>query len=91
MLSYRALTGYRRQSIVLVPGFGADKYVAEALAIIAGGGSERKQVEAGMASLAQLHKEMGKLRVHRLVQAGFSTEEAERISELHGSAVKSFM
>lgn len=70
---------------------GADKYVVQALSVIAGGGSEKKQVEAGMTSLAELHKDMYRLRVHRLVQAGFTTQEAEKISELHGSAVKSFM
>lgn len=70
---------------------GADKYVLDALAVLAGGGADTKQVEAGMAKLAEMYAEMNRLRVHRLVQAGFTQQEAERISRLHGQAVKNFM
>jgi hypothetical protein len=70
---------------------GADPYVIEALATLAGGGSEPKQIEEGMKKVSQLHERMHQTRVTRLIQAGFERDLAERISKLHSAAVKSFM
>ncbi len=70
---------------------GADPFVIEALATLAGGGSERRQIEEGMRKVSDLHERMHQTRVRRLLQAGFDRDTAVRISELHSSAVKSFM
>lgn len=70
---------------------GADPFVVEALALLAGGGSEAKQVEEGMKRVSQLYEQMHETRVRRLVQAGFDRDTAVKVSELHSSAVKSFM
>ncbi len=70
---------------------GVDRYFIDALAILAGGGSEGRQVEAGKARLSRHYAAMNAGRVRRLLLAGFTTTEAQHISNLHASAVKSFM
>lgn len=70
---------------------GVDRYFIEALAVLAGGGSEPAQVEAGLARLSLHYTAMNAGRVRRLVLAGFAPKEAQHISDLHASAVKSFM
>lgn len=70
---------------------GADPFVVEALAILAGGGSEPKQIEDGLKRLSQVYEHMHETRVRRLVLAGFDKDTATKVSELHSSAVKSFM
>jgi hypothetical protein len=70
---------------------GVDRYFIDALAVLAGGGSEPAQVEAGLAQLSRHYAAMNAGRVRRLVLAGFTPKEAQHISDLHASAVKSFM
>jgi CII-binding regulator of phage lambda lysogenization HflD len=70
---------------------GADQHVIDALATLAGGGSERRQMEKGLKKISELHQRMHQTRIRRLLQAGFDRDTAIRISELHSSAVKSFM
>lgn len=63
----------------------------EALATLAGGGSSPEQLERGQLSLAPLQDRLHGTRVNRLRRMGFSGEQAEHLSRLHGNAVKSFM
>ncbi len=70
---------------------GAHPFVTDSLAVIAGGGAERTQVEAGMRRLSKLYGDMHNTRVNRLVLAGFDKETALKVSLLHRAAVKSFM
>jgi len=70
---------------------GADPFVTDALAIIAGGGSEKAEVEAGMKRLSKVYEGMHNARVRRLMLSGFDKETALKVSRLHSTAVKSFM
>lgn len=70
---------------------GADPFVIDALAILAGGGSEPRQIEAGLARLSRMHDYFHETRTRRLLLAGFDKETATSISELHSAAVKSYM
>ncbi|MGH3005824.1 MAG: DUF455 domain-containing protein [Gaiellaceae bacterium] len=70
---------------------GADPALQEALAVLAGGGSSPEQLERGRARLAGLQDRLHVTRVNRLRRMGFSEEQAEHLSRLHGTAVKSFM
>jgi len=70
---------------------GADPFVTEALAVIAGGGSEKAQTEAGMKRLSKVYEDMHNARVRRLILSGFDKETALKVSLLHSAAVKSFM
>lgn len=70
---------------------GGDPFIIDSLAILAGGGSEPHQIEAGLARLRQMHDYFHETRVKRLIQAGFDKETATKVSELHSAAVKSFM
>ncbi len=70
---------------------GVDRYFIDALAVLAGGGSEPRQMEAGMARITRHYAALNAGRVRRLLLAGFTPAEAEHISNLHTSAVKSFM
>jgi len=70
---------------------GFNPFVQEALAILAGGGSDPRQIEMGAEMVRELYKKMHDDRVIRLREAGFDEETAVRISELHGTSVKTFM
>ncbi len=70
---------------------GVDKYFIEALAVLAGGGSEPTQVEAGLGRISRHYAAMNAGRTRRLLLAGFTAKDAQYISDLHASAVKSFM
>lgn len=70
---------------------GADPAMQEALAVLAGGGSAPEQLERGHARIAGLQDRLHGTRVSRLRRMGFSEEQAEHLSRLHGNAVKSFM
>jgi hypothetical protein len=71
---------------------GADADVYDAFAILAaGGGSDARQVELGRERVKQMYAQMFVDRTNRLRQAGFDSATALKISELHGTAVKSFM
>ncbi len=45
----------------------------------------------GLKRLSQVYEHMHETRVRRLVQTGFDKDTATKVSELHSSAVKSFM
>jgi hypothetical protein len=90
-LGKRLLEAIEERANYLFAVAGADPFVTEALAILAGGGSDPRQLEAGMKVLAQHHQYMHEMRVERLRLCGFDRETAEKISALHSSAVKSFM
>lgn len=70
---------------------GADPAMQEALATLAGGGSSPERLERGHARLATLPDRLHTTRVNRLRRMGFSAEQADHVSQLHGTAVKSFM
>lgn len=70
---------------------GFNPFVQEALAILAGGGSDPSQTQFGARMVRELYKKMHDDRVVRLTEAGFDKETAIKISELHGTSVKTFM
>ena len=70
---------------------GASPFVQNALAILAGGGTEPEQIEQGRQRIQELYQTMHSTRIKNLVQAGFDSSVAEKISELHGGAVRNFM
>lgn len=70
---------------------GGDPFIVDSLAILAGGGSEPRQIEAGLARLTRMHDYLHESRMKRLILAGFDKETAAKVSELHSAAVKSFM
>lgn len=79
-----------RASFVRVSA-GADPSLQEALAVLAGGGAAADEVERGRERLAAIHERLHATRVSRLRRMGFSEEQAQHVSRLHGTAVKSFM
>jgi TusA-related sulfurtransferase len=62
---------------------GANLPLAEALAVLAGGGTEPSQLARGVEAVRTLFQEMAERRVHRLQQLGLSAAAAEQISALH--------
>lgn len=70
---------------------GADPYVIRSIAVLAGGGSDYKHVEEGMNKIKEMHESFDKTRVARLMLAGFDKDTAQRISSLHGEAIRSYM
>lgn len=71
------------RAAVLDAATGVNPMVQEALAIMAGGGSEPLQMALGVERGRELYTTMHRNRVRRLITAGFSTEQAERMSNLH--------
>ncbi len=70
---------------------GGDQFMSDALATLAGGGSEERQKEFGLLRIRDMHDHFHQSRVRRLILAGFDRETATKISELHSAAVKSYM
>jgi hypothetical protein len=62
---------------------GGNPFVAEALAILAGGGSRPDQMAAGLDAVRTLQERMHVGRVRRMLQIGLDRELAARISALH--------
>ncbi|MDE2728219.1 MAG: hypothetical protein OXI19_09355, partial [Gemmatimonadota bacterium] len=63
----------------------------KAMMTLAGGGSHPEQLARGRDAVMGLYEEMHHKRVRELVAIGFDRQDAERISELHGSGVRNFM
>ncbi len=68
---------------VLDAATGVNPLIQESLAIMAGGGSEPHQMALGVERGRELYTTMHRNRVRRMITAGFSPEQAERMSELH--------
>ena len=64
---------------------GVDPFVQEALAVLAAGGSAPEKLPRGIDEGKKLYTAMHENRVKRLIQAGFSDDQAQEISELHTS------
>lgn len=62
---------------------GVPAPVQDALTILAAGGSEPRRVARGHDAFRELLSSMNEGRIRRLRSAGFSSEQATRISELH--------
>lgn len=91
-LAKRFLKAAEERSSFLYAVSGADNEVYNALATLAGAGSEKKrEIEMGIERVKEMYAQMFADRTSRLRQAGFDDATALKISELHGTAVKSFM
>jgi TusA-related sulfurtransferase len=62
---------------------GVNPFVQESLAVLAAGGSAPENLPRGIDEGKKLYAAMHENRMKRLIQAGFSDEQAREISELH--------
>jgi hypothetical protein len=73
----------RRRAAALHDVGGVPAPVQDALTILAAGGSEPRAVARGHERFRELLEVMHASRMKRLEHAGFSAEQADRISRLH--------
>ena len=90
-LAVQLLAAAERRAAFVRASAGASAAVQSALATLAGGGGEDRQIESGMEAVKDLYHQMHDKRLVRLRRAGFPEEVAQEISALHGEAVKTFM
>jgi TusA-related sulfurtransferase len=82
-LASRLEAAVRRRSATLHGIDGVPAPIADALTILAARGDDPPSVARGHEAFRQLLVEMHEGRLKRLAHAGFTVEEAERISALH--------
>ena len=80
-----------KRTAFLQQAAGASPFVQKAMMVLAGGGSSPDQMDRGRDRVRDLYDTMHRTRTRELMQVGFDRPTAERISELHGSAVRNFM
>jgi hypothetical protein len=90
-LAAQLLAAAERRAAFVRASAGASAAVQSALATLAGGGGQDRQIESGMEAVKDLYHQMHDKRLVRLRRAGFPEEVAQEISALHGEAVKTFM
>jgi len=90
-LATQLLAAAERRAAFVRASAGASAAVQSALATLAGGGTQDRQIESGMEVVKDLYHQMHDKRLVRLRRAGFPEEVAQEISALHGEAVKTFM
>ncbi|HEX6737101.1 MAG TPA: ferritin-like domain-containing protein [Vicinamibacteria bacterium] len=73
----------RRRAATLAGAGGVSAPLQDALTVLAAGGTEPRAVARGHEAYRALLEAMGEGRKRRLRQAGFSEEQAQRISDLH--------
>lgn len=73
----------RRRAATLADVGGVPAPLADALVVYAAGGTSPRRVRAGHAAFRDLLEVMHENRVRRLRSAGFSDEQAQRLSDLH--------
>ncbi len=71
------------RAVALQATSGANLALTEALAVLAGGGTEPSQMTRGVGAVRTLFHEMAERRLHRLLQLGLTPAAAEQISALH--------
>lgn len=87
----RLVKAAEERTMFLQQASGTSPFTMRAMMTLAGGGSHPEQLAKGREHVRELYEEMHKKRVRELVSIGFDREQAERISELHGSGVRNFM
>jgi hypothetical protein len=73
----------RRRAATLHGAGGVPGPIADALTILAAGGSDPRGVRKGHEAYRELLETMGENRVKRLETAGFTAEQARTLSDLH--------
>jgi TusA-related sulfurtransferase len=79
----RLETAVRKRAAALHGVGGVPAPIQDALTILAAGGTEPEAVARGHAAFRHLLETMHQSRIKRLEYAGFTTEQAETISQLH--------
>jgi TusA-related sulfurtransferase len=82
-LYLRLEAAVRRRAATLAGGAGVPAPVQDALTIYAAGGSAPRQVARGHEAFRELLVTMHEGRIRRLCSAGFTTDQAATISDLH--------
>ena len=70
---------------------GANPFLQNALAVLAGGGATEEKVEQGKVVVREFYKKMHENRINRLKTAGLDEETAKSIAELHGGGGRAYM
>jgi hypothetical protein len=73
----------RKRAAVMASVTEVSPRVQEALAVLAAGGLDPSRLGEGMRKVRELVAEMHEHRLKRLVQAGFTAEQADEMSRLH--------
>ena len=83
-LSSELLEAAEERASFLRASSGANPFLQRSLAVLAGGGSDEKQVEHGVEIVREFYRKMHETRIHRLTTAGLDEDMAQKIAELHG-------
>lgn len=73
----------RRRAATMAQAAGVPAPLADALTVLAAGGTDPRGIRRGHDAFRELLETMGASRVKRLEHAGFSAEQARTLSDLH--------
>ena len=90
-LSNELLEAAEERASFLRASSGANPFLQRSLAVLAGGGSEEKQVEHGVEMVREFYRKIHETRIPRLMTAGLDEDKARKIAELHGGGGKAYM
>ena len=90
-LSQTLLEAAEERASFLRATAGANPFLQNALAVLAGGGATEEQVEQGKVVVRDFYKKMHENRIHRMMTAGIDEDTARSIAELHGGGGRAYM
>ena len=82
----RLQSAVRKRATTLASVGGAPEPLQDGLTVLAAGGTDARSIARGHAAFRELLQTMHESRIRRLEHAGFSTEQARILSDLHVTA-----